>query len=216
MVLVTVGHTQITKNLQMIVVNASVSSAIALGQPEMVSISIAIATCLLVYNLYLRKGKFVWLRYFLLTVIGILLILIVWINPFNPIERGSDFNKVDNEHGNLAISAFTINLFYNLFTYVLLYLTYRNTPTLLLTIFLFLAALASYAGLIAFQIATFEGLMNKETIKEHDAEFSILENLQILFFLITGTLIAFYHSGKTSNNENEKKFTSFEENDVQN
>lgn len=191
----------------------TVSYAIGNGlKPAIVSL-ISIGALLAIYTLYLRKGRYAVLRY--LTV-GLILGLLIAITYVNPTINGKAYsNDVNRDHYILAVTAFTVTLIFNLFTYYLLYKNYSSN--MVLFILLGLINFGIYLGMyvIVYLVKNensffYPGLSNNDKNKNLANLGAGAEIVQILFFLLTILFMGFYKS--TAINTKSKNSVSLKSN----
>ena len=117
----------------------SVSNAVGNGQKEAISVLVFLMLISILISIHAREGRFLIARYILITIVSILLILIVYINPLR--LDINDSEKYNNAHMGLAVVAFLLNAIYIGLTYSVLKLTYDKDTKWYKSFFYYLVGL---------------------------------------------------------------------------
>ena len=171
--------------------NFTVSYAIGRGEKPVIAFLIAIGGLLSAYLVYRKQNGLTKTRIFLITLIAILLISLMYINPWNPGHDPSNQN-ISKQHGGLALSAFTVTLIFNLITFHILR---KETGKDLLFISLSVLNVIVYLGIYVIVYIAIENALTffkNYTGIELNELGTTAEILQILFFLLAILLTGIY------------------------
>lgn len=171
----------------------SVSYAIGNGEKPAITAFIVIGTLLALVLIGLRKGAFMITRLIFVILIAALLIALMYINPLIIGEFPEDTDKVNQEHGALAIAAFTSALIFNILTYVAIGKYNGGSKALVWTLGVLNVIFYLLMYVIVYILSVnIENYFNSRSQMEEREFGAAVEIIQILFFLtaviLTGVL----------------------------
>jgi len=176
----------------------SVSNAVGNGQKEAISGLVVLMTILVTMLIYKRRGKFFIARLVLFPILGILLILVVYVNPLR-LELKNRESYTD-AHAAIAVLAFLLNSVFIGLTYHCFKITYQPNLEWYKSYFYYLTIL----NVLFFVFCIFSILMDKKEHKNgkwnaaghYSYSFAIFENLQVASIITVILFLGFFKEEK--------------------
>lgn len=176
----------------------SISNAIGNGQKEAITFFVVLMTILVTMLIYRRKGKYFIARLVLFPILGILLILVIYINPLR-LDLEDRENYTD-AHVVIASIAFTLNLIFSGLNYHSFKITYQPNLKWYKSYFYYLIILnLLFLIFCLFSIAS-EQKENKKgkwnAGGKYSYSFAIFENLQLASIITVILFLGFFKEEK--------------------
>ena len=178
------------------IVDISISNAVGNGKHIFVSFFLVISMILNIYLINYRGGIFMDLRFYLVTLLYILTIIIVIINPFRKRIDSEKAKKYVYPHCICSTIAFSLLTIYIIITYYSLIKSSRSITKYMIMIFMLgiLVQVIGYIGCIISKIIELDRKSKKKWEKcgKWSKAFAVFENVQILSFFISTLFIGSY------------------------
>ena len=155
-----------------------------------------LGTALLIYLHYLREVKeAIITRSIILSLVLGLYIAIIYVSPYDEVGANQGDKTINDAHGAIAFSAFTLLLIYNIITYSIFYKKYKTSLPIILIVFNILIYIGLFVP-IAVEAKNIHkivasGLDNKE-FKDSCIAFAAFEHINYLSIIVVILFLGFY------------------------